>query len=97
MPEMSSERLKVTIIEAGPRVLPALPERIAISAKQALLKLGITVREGTKVSEATEKGFVTSEGELIEADLMVWSAGVKAPDFLVEMDVFETNRPTRFW
>lgn len=92
MPEMSSERLKVTIIEAGPRVLPALPERIAMSAKKALLKLGITVREGTKVSEATDKGFVTSEGELIEADLMVWSAGVKAPDFLVEMDVFETNR-----
>jgi len=92
MPGMSSDRLNVTIIEAGPRILPALPDKIAGSAKQALQKLGITLREGTKVSEASEEGFITSEDELINADLMVWSAGVKAPDFLVEMDVFETNK-----
>lgn len=92
MPDMSSERLNVTIIEAGKRILPALPEKIAGSAKQALKKLGITLREGTMVSKATEEGFITSEDELIKADLMVWSAGVKAPDFLVDMDVFETNK-----
>lgn len=92
MPQMSSDRLKVTILEAGDRILPALPEKIALSAHKALTKLGIKVRESTMVSEATEKGFLTSEDEFIEADLMVWSAGVKAPDFLVAMDVFETNR-----
>ena len=92
MPGMSSDRLNVTIIEAGSRILPALPEKIAASAKQALKKLGITLREGTMVSKASEEGFITSEDELIKADLMVWSAGVKAPDFLVEMDVFETNK-----
>lgn len=92
MPEMSSERLKVSIIEAGPRILPALPERIAGSAKHALTKLGISVLEGTKVSEAKKEGFVTADGELIEADLLVWSAGVKAPDFVTQLGIFETNR-----
>ena len=92
MPEMSADRLKATIIEAGERILPALPEKIALSARKALTKLGIKIRESTKVAKATEQGFITSEDELIAADLMVWSAGVKAPDFLVAMDVFETNR-----
>lgn len=92
MPEMSAKRLKVSIIEAGPRILPALPEKIAASAKKALLKLGVEVLEGAMVSEATEKGFKTKDGQQIDADLMVWSAGVKAPDFLVSMDIFETNK-----
>ncbi|MEQ5809664.1 NAD(P)/FAD-dependent oxidoreductase [Alteromonas sp. NFXS44] len=92
MPEMSAERLKVSILEAGPRILPALPERIAGSAKKALTDLGIDVLEGAMVSEATENGFKTKDGKEIDADLLVWSAGVKAPDFLVEMDIFETNR-----
>jgi len=92
MPEMSAERLKVSIIEAGNRILPALPDRIAMSAKQALVKLGVNVMEGTMVSEATAEGFITKEGECITADLMVWSAGVKAPDFVAEMGIFELNR-----
>ncbi|MEG3765413.1 NAD(P)/FAD-dependent oxidoreductase [Alteromonas sp. 14N.309.X.WAT.G.H12] len=92
MPEMSAERLQVSIIEAGPRILPALPERIAGAAKKALTDLGIQVLEGAMVSEATKDGFVTKEGNTIEADLLVWSAGVKAPDFLVDMGIFETNK-----
>jgi NADH dehydrogenase len=92
MPEVSSERLKVSIIEAGTRILPALPERIANSAREALSELGIEVLEITRVETAQKEGFLTSEGQLIEADLMVWAAGVKAPDFIQTMGVFETNR-----
>ena len=92
MPEMSADRLKVSIIEAGPRILPALPDKIAASAKKALTDLGIEVLEGAMVSEANEEGLKTKDGKVINADLMVWSAGVKAPDFLIDMDIFETNK-----
>ncbi len=92
MPTMSAKRLKISIIEAGERILPALPERIADSARGALRKLGVRVLESTRVSEAQKQGFVTSEGDVIEADLMVWAAGVKAPDFIRTLDIFETNR-----
>lgn len=92
MPEMSSERLKLTIIEAGPRILPVLPERIANSARHALTKLGVEVLEGTRIVSAQKEGFTTSDDNLITADLMVWAAGVKAPDFLLELDLFEVNR-----
>ncbi|MFC3093193.1 NAD(P)/FAD-dependent oxidoreductase [Alteromonas sediminis] len=92
MPEMSAKRLRLSIIEAGPRILPALPERISNSARRALHKLGIDVLENTRVAEATDKGFITSDGNRIEADLMVWAAGVKAPDFVQQWGVFEINR-----
>jgi NADH dehydrogenase len=92
MPKMSSKRLVISIIEAGERILPALPVKIANSAKSALTKLGIHVLEGTRIIKAQKEGFVTKEDVLIEADLLVWAAGVKVPDFIQNLNFFETNR-----
>ncbi|ASP49665.1 NAD(P)/FAD-dependent oxidoreductase [Cognaticolwellia beringensis] len=89
---MSSKRLHIHLIEAGPRILPALPERIATSAKRELLKLGVNVREHTQVKEATEQGFITQKDEMINADIMLWAAGIKAPDFIKDLGIFELTR-----
>ncbi len=78
---LSRDSLKVTVVEAGPRILPALPERISAAAHQELSNLGVDVRTATFVSEATPAGLMTKDGELIEANLMVWAAGIKAPGF----------------
>ncbi|QDF75107.1 MULTISPECIES: NAD(P)/FAD-dependent oxidoreductase [Shewanella] len=90
--KMTADRLAITLIEAGPRILPALPERIAASATRELTKLGVSVRQNTRIEQANAKGFVTSEGELIEANLMLWAAGVKAPDFIKQIDGLNLNR-----
>lgn len=92
MGKMTSDRLALTLIEAGPSILPALPARISSSARRELQKLGVQVREATRVAEESDKGFITSEGELIEADLMLWAAGVKAPDFVGQLPGFNCNR-----
>ena len=92
MPNVSAARLKITLIEAGPRILPALPERIALSARRELQKLGVTILENTRVIEADAKGFISADGERIDADLTVWAAGVKAPDFVRDIESLETNR-----
>ena len=89
---LSRDSLKVTVVEAGPRILPALPERISAAAHQELSNLGVDVRTATFVSEATSEGLKTKDGELIEANLMVWAAGIKAPDFMKEIGGLETNR-----
>lgn len=89
---IKSTDLKVSLIEAGNKILPALPERISASAHQELVKLGVDVRTQTMVTEATEAGLLTKDGELIEADLIVWAAGIKAPDFLKNIAGLETNR-----
>jgi NADH dehydrogenase len=90
--DISSSDLHVTLVEAGDKILPALPLRISSAAHHELTELGVDVRTATMVTEATSAGLVTKSGEVIEADLMVWAAGIKAPDFMKEIAGLETNR-----
>ncbi|UJF17414.1 NAD(P)/FAD-dependent oxidoreductase [Vibrio sp. SS-MA-C1-2] len=89
--DLDSSKLNVNLIEAGERILPALPARISGQAHQELLKLGVKVHCNTMITEATPEGLMTKEGELIKATIMVWAAGVKAPDFLKDIAGLETN------
>lgn len=84
--------LQVTLIEAGERLLPALPEKVSASVLHELQKLGVTVKLNTLVTEATESGFMTKEGDKVAADLMVWSAGVRASSITQQFDGLELNR-----
>ena len=84
-------RLQVTLIEAGPRILPALPEKLAQAAHKELEALGVRVITGEQVVEATAEGMITQSGELIKADLRIWAAGVKGPDMLANLGL-ETAR-----
>src|SRR5688572_4402894 len=85
-------RLKVTLIEAGPRILPQLPEKLAEAAHKELEVLGVRVLTNTPVVEATSEGMITQGGEFIAADLRIWAAGVKGPDILKDVGGLETTR-----
>ena len=85
-------RLKVTLLEAGPRILPALPEEISDAAREELESLGVTVKTNAQVTEVTPRGIKVKDGEPVAADLKVWAAGVKAPDFLKDIAGLETAR-----
>ncbi|WP_395022490.1 NAD(P)/FAD-dependent oxidoreductase [Dongia sp.] len=85
-------RLKVTLIEAGPRILPALPEKLAQAAHEELEALGVRVLTGTAIVEVTAEAMQTKGGETIPADLKVWAAGVRAPEILKEIAGLETTR-----
>lgn len=89
--DLRHERLNIHLIEAGPRILPALPERIASAAHKELLKLGVHVRTSTKVTAADEHGLQLGE-EHLDAELIVWAAGIKAPEFFKDLDGLESNR-----
>jgi len=84
--------IKISIIEASERVLPALPPRMSQAVEQELRKLGVHVYTGERVTEVTEKGIYTHSGRFIPSELVVWAAGIKAPDFLANLDGLEVNR-----
>jgi NADH:ubiquinone reductase (H+-translocating) len=83
--------VKLTIIEAATQLLPALPIKLATATQQQLVSLGIDLRMGRRVTEITEAGITTHDGEFLEADIKVWAAGIKAPDWVSSLDL-ETNR-----
>lgn len=89
--KLDNTSLKVTLLEAGERLLPALPERVSESAIKELRALGVDVLTNTPVIRATAEGLVTKYDENFKADLMVWAAGVKAPE-ITKTFGFETNR-----
>lgn len=90
--DLDSSKLNVNLIEAGERILPALPPRISAAAHSELTKLGVNVRTTTMVTKAEKDGLTTKEGEKILATIMVWAAGIKAPDFMKDIAGLETNR-----
>ncbi len=85
-------RLKVTLIEAGPRILPALPEKLSHAAQFELERLGVRVLTNTPVTEVTEHAVFTKTGEEIPAELRLWAAGVRGSSVLENMDGLEVNR-----
>ena len=84
--------VKIVLIEAAPRILPALPERISAATETLLASLGVIVRTGARVAEVRADGVVLTTGEVVPSELVVWSAGVKGPDVLREIGGLETTR-----
>ncbi|MDP2320001.1 MAG: NAD(P)/FAD-dependent oxidoreductase [Acidobacteriota bacterium] len=68
---------RILLIEAGPSILPAFPANLRASARRALRRLGVDVREGAAVTHV-EDGAVVMGGERIDAHTILWAAGVAA-------------------
>ncbi len=90
---MHPERdIVITLLEAAPRILPPLPEKIATAATELLARLDVAVCVGERVTAVDADGVHTAEGAVIPADLIVWAAGIKAPPVLARLDGLEVNR-----
>ncbi len=87
-----SEDLKISIIEAADKILPALPDKLTNRTMTLLEKLGIEVLLRERIVEATAEGYRTESGHFIPSEIKVWAAGIKAPDFLARIDGLEINR-----
>lgn len=87
-------RLDISVVEAAPRILGGLPEKISAQATTALERKQVRVMTGTKVLEVRADRLMTSAGE-VPADLIVWAAGIKAADANASLGL-ETNRAHQF-
>ena len=84
--------IRLTIVEAAPRILPQLSERIATAATGLLRDLGVAVHVDERVTSVEPGAVSTASGAVHQADLIVWAAGIKAPEWLEDLDGLETNR-----
>jgi len=83
--------IKIHLIEAAPRILPALPERLSEAAAKLLEQLKVRIHTNAPVTEVAANGVTLADGTLIPAELVVWAAGIKAPDLLKDIAGLETN------
>jgi len=75
----------IRVIEAGPRILPALSERVSTETAKLLRKLEVDIFTNERVTEITTDAVHTASGKRIDADLTVWAAGIKAPPVLATL------------
>jgi NADH dehydrogenase len=70
-------RARVHLVEAGPRVLPSMPESLSEATRRQLSTLGVDVHTGAPVTAIDAEG-VDVGGERIAARTVLWAAGVAA-------------------
>lgn len=88
---LDNQQISVHLLEAAPRLLPGLSERVSQTVKTELESMGVTVHTNTAVKEAQAHQLVTGNDEEIKTDINVWAAGIKAPPFLAELGL-STNK-----
>jgi len=81
------KHIRLHLIEASPRILPALPERISTAAHRMLEKLEVEIHVNARVAAVLPKAVQLADDTVIAAEMVVWAAGVKAPPFLSEMGI----------
>ena len=85
-------QIRISLLEAGPRILPGLPEYIAEETKRTLEQLNVEVLLGDPVVEVTERTVKTRSGREVPAEFTVWAAGIRCPAILAGLDGLESNR-----
>ena len=83
--------ISIYLVEASKRLLPALPPKISASVESELRKLNVKLFLGERVTKVTKEGIETQSGKKILSSLVVWAAGIKAPEFLSQIRNIETN------
>ncbi|HXH62227.1 MAG TPA: NAD(P)/FAD-dependent oxidoreductase [Fimbriimonadaceae bacterium] len=71
------EKARIVLLEGGPRLIPAFPERLSKACERSLQRLGVEVRLKTFVGSIDEDG-VDTEAVRIDAKTIIWAAGVHA-------------------
>jgi NADH dehydrogenase len=85
-------QIHISLLEAGPRILPGLPDHIAEGALKVLGDLGVVVLTAEKVVEVTDHGLKTASGRAVPASFIVWAAGIRCHEVLKDLDGLEANR-----
>ena len=90
--QVNPAQIKIHIVDAAERILMGLPEKLSAATHNELTKLNIDVITEERVVKVDDTYLITHTGRKIPAAIKVWAAGIKAPDFLKDIDGLETNR-----
>jgi len=76
--------MKLTLVEAGRRLLPGTPARLDRVVRGHCEEYGVRCRLGARVAAVTPKQVRLASGERLRSDLTIWTGGVVAPELLRE-------------
>ena len=88
-----AKNINVTLIEAGPRLLPPFATSLSARTKKDLEKLGVKVLLNTAVKELAHRKIFLKDGTSLQSEVTIWAAGVKGADAMKDLNLpIEANR-----
>ncbi len=88
-----AKNIKVTLVEAGPRLLPPFAASLSERTKKDLEKLGVKVLLNSAVKELQHRKVLLKDGSTLQSEITIWAAGVKGSDSMKELNLpVEANR-----
>jgi NADH dehydrogenase len=88
-----AKNINVTLIEAGPRLLPPFAPSLSERTKKDLEKLGVKVLLNTAVKELAHRKIFLKDGTTLQSEVTIWAAGVKGADAMKDLNLpIEANR-----
>jgi len=88
-----AKNIKVTLVEAGPRLLPSFAPSLSKRTKKDLEKLGVTVLLNSAVKELQHRKVLLKDGSTLQSEITIWAAGVKGADAMKDLNLpVEANR-----
>ncbi|HEX8089940.1 MAG TPA: NAD(P)/FAD-dependent oxidoreductase [Blastocatellia bacterium] len=86
-PEVDRKRIRVMLIEAGPRLMPEMNEELGAFAEKVMRERGVDVRTRTSVVKVGKDGVELSTGERMLTQTLIWSAGVAPNPLIATLDL----------
>jgi NADH dehydrogenase len=81
-PRLREVEQRWVLVDAAPKILPEIPTRLGDYAASQLVKRGVDIRVDTTLDSVEEHAATLSDGERIDTDTLVWTAGVRATPFV---------------
>ena len=84
MPKVAGN-IQVSLIEAGPRVLPSFASSLSARTKKDLEKLGVKVLVNAAVEKLEHRKITLKDGSVLQSEITIWAAGVKGSDAMSQL------------
>jgi len=85
-------KLQVTVVEAGPEIMPGFAPELVQAARGILERKGVTILTGEPIAGADSQAVLLKSGGRIPYDLLVWAAGVRGSAVLAQSGLAVTPR-----
>jgi NADH dehydrogenase len=94
-PALDRSRVRLTVVEAADRLLSANPPEVSAYAAHALRERQVDLVLGARVAAVDEQGVQLQGGRRIDAQLRIWTAGIRGPRVLEQMAGLPRTRSGR--
>ncbi|WP_339819801.1 FAD-dependent oxidoreductase [Paenibacillus sp. FSL R7-0216] len=84
--------VRLVVADMAPKILPILPDKLIQKAAKRLHKMNVEIITSAKITGVTPTSVQLGEGQELEADTIVWTAGVEGSELVGKLDVKQEGR-----